>query len=387
MRPPHALTLLAATALLAAGCGRESSSGPAFGVKNSDTGAGERLGFPGFATKNTTRVAGADPIANAAAVARAVYTGASRATRPAAVALVDAGDWRAGIVASVLMSPPLRAPVLLSDGDALPSATDGALRELAPRGSAVASGAKVIRVGSTPTPKGLPTTQIKGGNPFALAAAVDRFTSVIRGTPSPRVVVVGADSPEYAMPAAAWAAKSGDPILLVKRDAVPPETRAAILTHVHPRIYVLGPPDAVAAGVVSELQRIGRVVRISGTDPVRNAIAFARFSDGQFGWGVVDPGHGFVFANVRHPLDAAAAAALSASGTYGPLLLTDSAEHLPPDVKQYLLDVQPGYGRDPVRGVYNHGWLIGDDKAISLSAQSRIDTLLEIVPVRNELAR
>jgi hypothetical protein len=34
--------------------------------------AAKELGFPEFATKNTTRVAGADPVANAAAVALAV---------------------------------------------------------------------------------------------------------------------------------------------------------------------------------------------------------------------------------------------------------------------------------------------------------------------------
>ena len=30
------------------------------------------------------------------------------------------------------------------------------------------------------------------------------------------------------MPAAAWAAKSGDPVLFVTRDALPAETRAAL---------------------------------------------------------------------------------------------------------------------------------------------------------------
>ena len=34
-----------------------------------------------------------------------------------------------------------------------------------------------------------------------------------------------------------------------------------------------------------------------------------------------------------------------------------------------------------MRGVYNHAWLMGDDAAISVDAQSRIDALLEIVPV------
>ena len=50
-------------------------------------------------------------------------------------------------------------------------------------------------------------------------------------------------------------------------------------------------------------------------------------------------------------------------------------------VRNYLLDIQPGYSRDPVRGVYNHGWIVGDDKAISVPAQSDLDGLLEIKKV------
>jgi hypothetical protein len=55
---------------------------------------------------------------------------------------------------------------------------------------------------------------------------------------------------------------------------------------------------------------------------------------------------------------------------------------LPRPVQGYLLDIQPGYDEDPVRGVYNHGWLIGDESTISVDVQARIDALLEIQPVR-----
>ena len=43
--------------------------------------------------------------------------------------------------------------------------------------------------------------------------------------------------------------------------------------------------------------------------------------------------------------------------------------------------MQPGYRRDPVRAFYNHGWVMGDEAALSVASQSRIDSLLEIVPV------
>jgi len=54
---------------------------------------------------------------------------------------------------------------------------------------------------------------------------------------------------------------------------------------------------------------------------------------------------------------------------------------LPQAVQDYLLDIQPGFDKDPVRGVYNHGWIIGDESALAAAVQARIDTLLEIQPV------
>ena len=76
-----------------------------------------------------------------------------------------------------------------------------------------------------------------------------------------------------------------------------------------------------------------------------------------------------------------AAAPLSASGTYGPLLLTAPGGSLPRSVANYLLDVKPGYSSDPVRGVYNHGWIVGDTRTVGVAAQATIDGLLEIAPV------
>lgn len=383
--PPLAAGLVAA-ALLAAGCGkdtgdRRSLEKPSIGIKGTEKEAATDLGFPGFATKNTTRVGGADSDANAAAVARAVYPARTTATRPAAVTLADGSDWRVALAASALMAPPVRAPLLLSDGDDAPAVTVEALQELAPRGSKAAGGAQVIRVGDVFRPARLKTTDISGKNPFELARALDAFGAAARGSASKAIVVVSADAPAFAMPAAAWSAKSGDPILFVRRNVIPPETRAALRAHDKPRIYVLGPSKVIAPKVTRDLRKLGRVTRIGGRDPVSNAVAFARFRDGEFGWGIVDPGHGLVFASAGRPTDAAAAAPLSASGTYGPLLLVPDAGSLPAALEQFLLDVQPGYDRDPVRGVYNHGWLVGDAKAIDIDVQSQIDALLEISPV------
>jgi hypothetical protein len=114
---------------------------------------------------------------------------------------------------------------------------------------------------------------------------------------------------------------------------------------------------------------------------VENAVAFARFADGSFGWNINDPGHGFVIANTERPMDAAIASPLSASGTWGPLLLTDDAAALPSSLRSYLLDLKPGYENDPTRALYNHVWLIGDSSALSVDLQAEADELAEVAPI------
>jgi hypothetical protein len=382
------MLLLVLTAL-ASGCGGEPQrlDSPRIGRAGTEPNAPQQLGFPAFATKNTTRVGGADPIADAAAVARAVYPGGGAggtASRPRAVVLADQRVWQAGLAAAVLMSNPLRAPLLLSDGSDLPAASADALKALAPTGASELGGAQVVRVGGAPAPGGYRSTTIAGDDPSALAAAIDRLQSAAVGHASRAVVLASADEPAFAMPAAGWAAKTGNPLLFVHRTTIPGSTFAALQAHRRPRIYLLAPRSVVDARVEAALRGIGTVTRIAAPDPVRSAIAFARLRDGLDGWGIDDPGHGLVFANAHRTLDAAAAAPLSASGTYGPLLLLDDADRLPLPLAQFLLDIQPGYTRDPARGVYNRAWLIGDESAISLPVQSRIDSLLEIAPIRND---
>src|SRR4051794_12854345 len=209
--------------MLAAGCGGGGKDAsrqpqPVVGKAKDDEQAAQGLGFPGFATKNTTRVGGADPIADAAGVAQAIYPARSRDTRPGAVTLVDAKDWQAAISAAQLMSRPLRAPVLLSDGEDLPDATKSALDALGPTGAPKAGNAEVIRIGKT-AKVDAKTTDLEGADPAALAQAIDKLHTAAAGQPSSSVVIAPSSAPEYAMPAAAWAAKAGDPVLWSAKDS------------------------------------------------------------------------------------------------------------------------------------------------------------------------
>jgi hypothetical protein len=369
---------------LLAGCGGSKGPGrqPVLGQRGNQTTADAAPpGFPVLATKNTTRVMGADAVADAAAVASAVFPARTQESRPQAVVLVDRADWRSAISAAQLMSRPLRAPLLYSDGDQLPAATAQALKDLRPTGAAKAGGAQVIRIGSAPAPDGLKSTTVTGADPAALAQAIAALQAKAAGAPPAEVVIAPSERADLAMPAASWAAKSGDPVLWAGANDLPAGTRAALQALKKPKIYVIGPPEAISDTVLGELGKLGTAKRIGTGDAVSNAIFLARYSDGAFGWNVVDPGHGLVFANARRTGDAAASAALSGAGTYGPLLLLSEPGAVPQALQDYLLDIQPGYDKDPVRGVYNHGWLMGDESAISADVQSRIDALLEIQPV------
>jgi hypothetical protein len=340
-------------------------------------------------------VAGGDPTVDAAAVALAVYPSTGTGTHPQVVTIAPTGNWQAAIASAVLMSPPIKAPILLSGTGALPSATADALDALAPTGSGAAGGAQVIRVGPVPKVSGLRDAAIAGSDPYALAAEIDRFDSAATGKSSSDVVIASAEDPAYAMPAAGWAAESGDPILFVSSSGVPLATKDALSAHQNPHIYVLGPPSVIPDSVLKALRKYGQVKRVGAQDPAANSVAFAIYRDppcpngqpcahvpGSFGWALRSPGHGYTLVNASRPLDAAASAPLSASGSFGPQLVLDTGSSLSKPVLKYFLDfATPGYTQEgPTAAVYNHGWVIGDPSAISISVQSEMDTLLEAVP-------
>ena len=171
-------------------------------------------------------------------------------------------------------------------------------------------------------------------------------------------------------------------MLFVDQSGVPEATAEALRRNDGVPVYVLGPESAIDERTMKELERIApSAKRVGAEGPVENAIAFARYADGDFGWNINDPGHGMVIANTERPIDAGIAAPLSASGTWGPLLLTDDAGALPASLRGYLLDLKPGYETDPTRALYNHVWLIGDTDSLSVDLQAEADELAEVAPI------
>ena len=400
LRP--SLRLMAVLALggtLAGGCGKAAST-PSTGAAGAAP-APASSAVVSVATKNTTRLSGRDPASTAAAVALAVYPGLTPATRPAAVVLVNERDWPASLVASALASAPLGAPLLYADGDSLPADSARALRAMRPIGAASLQGAQVIRIATAaPVPDGYraqTVPRVGGASPEGtaeLAGAVQRLLATAANGNPGEVIALATNAPQaLQMPATALAAESGAPILTLTTTGVPASTASTLEGLRRPAIYVVG-AGALSSRALTELARYGRVKSVAGgagggsshagenLDPVQNAISVSRFADGAFGWGIHEAGHGLVFANMADPLYAPAAAPLSSHGDYGPLLLLESSASLPPPLAEYLSDIEPGYTNAirPVREVYNHGWLLGDERSISAVAQAEVDALLEIAP-------
>jgi len=354
--------------------------------ESADAGSAEELGYPSFATSNTTRIGGPDPASNAAAAALAVFPGTSEKQRPLAVTLVDSEDWAGALAAAVLMAEPIRAPLLYGEAEGVPDVTAEALDTLQPHGGATSGGEAVFAVGDVQVPKGMSAAKVAPGDAATEAAAIARLRDRIAGSKPDAIILASSSEPAFAAPAAAYAARSGDPILFTDAKELPQETVAALRREEGIPVYALGPGSAISGKVLKEVEGVAgaEVTRISGDNPVAAAIAFARFDEGGFGWHVTDPGHGFVLVRSDSPQEAAAAAPLSASGTWGPLLLTDSADTLPSELRGYFLDVKPGYTTDPTRAFYNHVWIVGDAEQISVGQQAEVNEVAELAKIGSE---
>ncbi len=339
------------------------------------------LGFPSAATRNTTRISGSDPVDISMAAALAAYPTSGPGTPPSAVTLVDANDWQSGVAAATLTALPVGAPILLAPSGTLSATGTDTLAQLNPLGSPQTGENKVFTVGKVAPPSGYEVKRIDGADPAAVAAAVAKEKADLVDGPPGAFVVVSSEEPEYATPAATWAARSGDVVLFTGKDEVPKATLDVIKQKANKAvpIFVLGPANVVSSKALKQLDKAGSTVeRVGGDDPETAAVELVRYSNGLFGWNLNEPGHGYTLARADRPMDVIATTALSSNGTWPALLLTDSSEKLPQVVEDYLLDVKPGYVSDPTQGVVSHGWVIGDDSIISVDEQARFDDALEL---------
>ena len=281
------------------------------------------------------------------------------------------------------MAAPVRAPLLFSAADDLPDPTSQALDALDPQGSSATGKRRPLRSATPRRRTGCRTTRVKGGRPAALAAAIAALRDKLLGGAAARTSSSPPKaSPEFAAPAAAWAARSGDPVLFSGTDKLPKADRRRLSADPKSPVYVLGPSSAISSDVVREVAKIGKPVqRVSGEDPVANAIAFARYGERRLRLERQRPRPRLRPRPQRRAARRRRSRRRSRPPAPGDRCCSPTAPIRCRSLRDYLLDVKPGYTTDPTRAFYNHVWVIGDQEAIDVNQQAEVDELAELAKI------
>ena len=206
----------------------------------------------------------------AAGAALATFPSQGGLKGPPAVSMVDSADWASGVAASVLMADPIGAPVLVTETDEVPELTSTAVVALGPQGSSETDDAQAFAIGDVATPDGLRLTDVDGADPAEIAAAIEELRAELTGDKPVNIVLASSDEAAYTMPAAAWAARSGDPVLFVQRDSVPQVTLDLLKEYEDVPVYLLGPESVVSEQAFDEIKEVApQVVRVGAEDPCR----------------------------------------------------------------------------------------------------------------------
>ncbi|MCS5714739.1 glycosyl hydrolase family 8 [Herbiconiux sp. CPCC 205716] len=152
--------------------------------------------------------------------------------------------------------------------------------------------------------------RIGGADRFVVSAAISA-ASFPRGTPT--VYVASGENFPDALSASAAAGAFGGPVLLVRRDSLPPDVLNE-LTRLEPdRIVLLGGPNSVGAAVERALAAVAPVTRIGGADRFEVS---ARVSAAAF-----PRGAGTVYVASGETFPDALAGSAAAGHDRGPVLL------------------------------------------------------------------
>ena len=316
--------------------------------------------IPALITPNTTnssRFLASNPADLSITVADALFPEAGN-NAPGGTIRVPADNWQAGVAAAPLIRW-VNGPLVMDDG-------------------------ATVRVESSAqnAPGEFPES-----DSASLAALVDAATATIAGSPTTNVLLVSED-PGFAIPAAYWAAQSGDTVLFANNE-LPEATREALSRrNGEARIYTLG----VDGGTLG-LDEFGTHQNLSASNNITAALEMAEFydEDNDFGWGFelnnfgwrVNGNYNFVLANQELPEMAIAGLSLGRFGKFGPLLWTDS-DRLPILTRQYLWKAKTEYFTNPVEGPFNHTWILGDYDIIDSAVQGRSNTSQEISDYRSQ---
>ncbi|EKS4342163.1 cell wall-binding repeat-containing protein [Clostridium botulinum] len=348
-------------------------------------------------TANTVRIEGKDLYETCTSISQIVYPSTFRGDRPNAVILVRSDKVQDAMLAARVSHDPINAPILFTKKNSIPESTLKEIERLNPEGLFVDGNAKIILIGdigeeikNTLNKKNLKYRHIKGKDVYDLSLNIDNYLAAFQGDHKDVVIIAPIEKPEYSLAQASWNAHNGDGFFFVEKNKVPePVKKALKARYGGAYIYILGDKIHISNKVKKELAKYGHVERIPGGENIYNqAVSFATYKDvgknfswwfhkksRDFGWGITQPGHNFIFVNPDNWQVAVASSLLSHKGKHAPILLVYK-NSIPKNLKDYLYTIKPSYiSSQEISN--NHGWIIGNSDYISDINQVKIDSLLE----------
>ena len=352
-----------------------------------------------YTTPNTMRLAGPNVYAAATAITQTTYGATHHEDRPHAITLVRADRQAdAMLAASRITHFPVNSPVLYVEADRLPPETLAEMKRLGPDGNTYDMNVQVYLVGpiaesverEVKDKLGYKTRAFRIDDPFVLSEELDTWAAAVHGDHPDEVIIVQYDQLNTGLPAVAWNAHMGHGLFFVKGDWIPDTTRRALSRRFRGEafIYLFGDTSIISEGVARELAAYGHVQRVGGHDAYEISVTFAGFRDAgmnqgywigwwprDFGWGIAEAGHNFIFVNPEDWQQAVTGSLLSHMGKHGPIILV-RPDGLDEEWAHYLRMVRPTWGavNDQLN---NHGWILGGLNKISWPEQAEIDFLLE----------
>ncbi|WP_018924355.1 hypothetical protein [Salsuginibacillus kocurii] len=347
---------------------------------------GAREGLLTTNTKNITRLDEEDPQTFSLMASQTIWPATHEDNQPGTVILAEADEWQHALAALTLVHHPNDGPLLLME-DGLSEELAAEIDRLAPTGNEY--GIEIMVAGELSEEDqdqlgNYTIEEIPETDPAAFARDVEELYAETTGN-LPDNVIIGSMEDEYqaySMPAGSWISHMDESLLYVD-DSIPNATAESLEAREgDANIYLLNGEDAISDEILTDLEEFGSVEEITGENPVEQSIAFAKFQDEHFGWGIDQPGHGLVFAAPDQPELALAGAPLAHLGKHAPLIWLE--DEVGEQHAEYLAELKPAFEEAPMEGPYNHGYILGTETIISYESQGVLDDLLEIDAIEGD---
>ena len=329
-------------------------------------------------TLNTTRICGRNPIDFAIEISKIGFSN----MKPNAVILINKDEVFDGIASAPLVHFPINAPILLTDPYNLPRETLNEIRRLSPKGH---NGIQVILVGNISTNIvnqlrviGLTSKLITGKDHYETACKIPAERKDFKN-----VLIVSGEDYSEGIVTSYWSAHHGDPILFVRKNAIPDCTLNTIRKMHNINLYIIGSPKTISTtveGTLSKLPNVKELVRISGNTPYEIAVNFARYKSktSEFGWARnYKEGHAFSFGTINKPMEIVTSVILAHMGKHSPLLLI-RGDSVPEVTSSYLKEVKPMPPKNMPRPPFMHGFILGNTTDITFGTQIKIEDTISL---------